>query len=171
APLGRILRIAVPEPRALIVPAALSALSQGVGLMRGVSFVSIVNTARGQPPRYLRAFGTERAPGFLLRPPRSLVIATAHCFVGLARRRSWHALGQSTTLTLRNRMYGHVLAQDLAVFDATSTAALTQTIDRDCEKVGRFVAKAGDTIVDKGLVLIVAASSLFAAAPTLLALL
>jgi ATP-binding cassette subfamily B protein len=170
APLARMLQLGLPEPRKLVLPATFSALSQALGLLRGVVFVAIINTARGQPPRYLRALGLGGGRGFVLLSLLSLAVVAADFMVGILRRRSWHALGQSTTLTLRRTMYSHILRQDLSAFDASSVAQLTQIVDRDCERIGRFVAKAGDTLVDKGLVLVVAVSTLFAASPALIGL-
>ena len=161
-------QIALPEPRSSSCPRPTPALSQALSLLRG-ELVTIVNTARGEPPEFLRTLRRERGePGFLFLSGLSFVIVGADFLIGLKRRRSWHALGQSTTLTLRKEMIA-IPSQDLSFFDSASSAEMIQLIDRDCERSAalspRLRHRGG-----QGAVLIVSASFLFAASPTLLAL-
>ncbi len=167
-PLAEALQIGLPQPKVLIGPVALSVASQGLNFLRGLCFVNIVNAARGESLLFLRPLGVSSGPRFVLLAVTSFLVVAADYVVGILRRRSWHSLGEITTLTLRNEVYSQILHQDLEVFDQLSKSAMTQVIDRDTHHIGQLVARGGDTLVSKGIVLLVAGTSLFTASPMLL---
>lgn len=168
SPLIEMLQLSLPEPKAMVRPPLLSAGAQCLALLRGLTFVTIVNTARGETPSFLRFMGVRNGPSLFFLSIASLVVLAADLVASLLRRRAWRELGEATTQTLRNEVYSQILLQDMKVFDRMSRAELTRLIDRDTQHIGQLVARGGDSLVTRGVVLVVTVTSMFTAAPALL---
>jgi ATP-binding cassette subfamily B protein len=165
SPLSRILRASLPERRALTTPPLLSIISNIVKLLRGVSFVTIVNTARGEGPNFLRAFGLKRSLVFM--SVVSLILTAADTGLQYLRRRSWRRLAQTTQHTLRTKLITRIETQDMAFFDEHGTGQLISLVTRDTERIREFVERGGDEMIQKPIVILVSGISLIVAAPSL----
>lgn len=166
--LSRILKTSLPPKSQLVAPPFLSALSQTLHLLQGLSFVSIVNTARGEGPGFLGVFGlVTRKSRLLGMTVISLLLTGADLVFQYYRKKSWHSLSQTTQHNLRNELIARIEAQDIEFFDRYGTGALINLINKDTARIGEFTEQAGDLIIEKGLTIIVSGSFLIAASPTL----
>lgn len=166
--LQRILKTSLPPRSQRSAPPLLSAVGHSLHLLQGLSFVSIVNTARGQGPGFLGAFGlVSRGSRLIGMTVLSLLVTGADLFVQYYRKRSWRRLAQTTQHNLREQLITRVEMQDMEFFDRYGTGPLINLITKDTEQVGEFVEQAGDIAIEKALTIIVSGSFLLAASPSL----
>lgn len=166
--LSRVLKASLPPKSQLSAPPFLTAVGHSLHLLQGLSFVSIVNTARGEGPDFLGAFGLVTRKARLLGMCLiSLLLTGADLTLQYYRRRAWHRLGQTTQHNLRNDLITRVEAQDIEFFDRYGTGALINLINKDTARIGEFTEQAGDLAIEKALTIIVSGTFLFMASPGL----
>jgi ATP-binding cassette subfamily B protein len=165
SPLSRVLRESIPDRRALVTPSLLSIVGNTAKLLKGLSFVAIVNIARGEGPNFLRSF--KLGPRLLAMSALSLLLTAADTWLHHLRRKSWRRLAQTTQHQLRTRLINKIETQDIAFFDEHGTGQLINLVTRDTERIGEFVQRAGDDILQKAIVILVSGISLLVAAPSL----
>jgi ATP-binding cassette subfamily B protein len=166
--LARILKTSLPSRDRLATPPILSVIAHSLHLLQGLSFVSIVNTARGTGPGFLRAFGlVSRRSSLLGITFLSLLITGADLLFQYYRKRAWRRLGQTSQHNLRRQLITHIEMQDMEFYDRQGTGPLINMVTRDTERIGEFVEQAGDIAIEKTLTIIVSGAFLFAASPSL----
>ena len=163
-----ILRRSLPPGNGKLGPPLLSVLGHTVKLLRGLSFVGIVNTARGEGPGFMRLFGVVRqGPRLLFMSALSLVLTGADLWLQHLRRRAWRRLAQQTRHNLRADLITRIETQDMAFFDQHGSARLINLVIKDTTQIGEFVESAGDDIIEKALTITVSGAFLVIASPTL----
>lgn len=166
--LATVLRRSMPGGGALIRPTLLSVVGQAVHLLRGLAFVGIVNTARGEGPAFLRLLGIKALTSRLLfMTGLSLFLTGASLWLQHRRRLAWSRLAQTTRHALRAELITKIEAQDMAFFDRYGTARLLNLVVEDTARVGEFVEKAGNQAIEKTLTIVVGGSFLVMASPSL----
>lgn len=165
SPLSRIFKASLPERRALTSPPLLSIVGSIIRILKGLSFVSLVNTARGEGPLFLQA--VKIGPRLLFMSAVSLILTAADTWVHYLRRRAWHRLAQTTQHTLRTKLVTRIQTQDMAFFDEHGTGKLINLVTRETERIREFVERAGDEIIEKSLAALVSGVFLIIAAPSL----
>jgi ATP-binding cassette subfamily B protein len=165
SPLSRILKASLPERRALTSPTLLSVIGNIIRLLKGVSFVSLVNTARGEGPPFLQAL--KIGPRLLFLSTISLALTAADTWIHYLRRRAWRRLAQTTQHTLRNKLIERIETQDMAFFDEHGTGNLINLVTRETERIREFVERGGDDIIEKSISILVSGVFLVIAAPSL----
>lgn len=168
SPLTRILKTSLPARKQLSTPPLLSVVGHSLHLLQGLSFVSIVNTARGQGPSFLGAFGlVSRKSRLLGMTVLSLLLTGADLLLQYYRKRAWQRLGQTSQHNLRRQLISRIETQDMAFYDRYGTGPLINLITKDTARIGEFVEQAGDIAIEKALTIIVSGSFLFASSPIL----
>lgn len=165
APLSRVFKASLPERKALTSPLLLSIVGNIIRLLKGVSFVSLVNTARGEGPLFLRTLRI--GPRLLFLSTISLALTAADTWIHYLRRRAWRRLAQTTQHTLRTKLIERIEAQDMAFFDEHGTGKLINLVTRETERIREFIERAGDDMIEKSIAILVSSVFLFIAAPSL----
>lgn len=168
SPLRRILKGSLPKDGSPVVPPMLSALSHALHIIQGLSFVAIVNTARGEAPRLLKSLGLVRTlPSLSFMTALSMFLTGTDIWLQYHRQESWRRLAHGTRHNLRTELLDKIQEQDLSFFDDHGTGRLISLIVEDTERVGDFVEQAGDEIIEKALTILVAGGVLLSASPLL----
>jgi ATP-binding cassette, subfamily B, bacterial len=166
--LSRILRDSLPPADQLSSPPLLTLIGHSLHLLQGLSFVSIVNTARGEGPGFLRLFGlVSRGSQLIGMTVLSLLLTGADLWLQYYRKRAWQRLGQATQHNLRRDLITRIEAQDIEFFDREGTGPLINLVNKDVSRIGEFAEQAGDMAIEKALTIIVSGSFLLAASPVL----
>jgi ATP-binding cassette subfamily B protein len=166
--LSRILKVSLPERSRIASSSLLSVVGQSVHLLQIVTLIATVNTASGEPPRFLKKFGiTKKGSGLLAMTVLTVLLTGADLMFQYFRRRSWRKLAQATQHRLRTKLIPRIETQDLAFFDSYGTGRLINLIHDDTARIGELVARGGDTVIEKSLTILVAGTRLFAASPRL----
>ncbi len=163
--LSRVFRASLPERKALTAPPLLSVIGNIIRILKGVSFVSLVNTARGEGPLFLRAL--KIGPRLVFLSTISLALTAADTWIHYLRQRSWRRLAQTTQHTLRTKLIARIETQDMAFFDEQGTGKLINLVTRETEKITDFVERAGDALIEKSIATVVSGVFLVIAAPSL----
>lgn len=166
--LQRILKTSLPPQSQRSTAPLLSAIGHSLHLLQGLSFVSMVNTARGKGPGFLGAFGlATRGSRLIGMTVLSLFVTGADLFVQYYRKRAWRRLGQTTQHNLREQLITRIETQDIEFFDRYGNGPLINLVNKDTKQIGDFVGQAGDIAIEKALTIIVSGAFLIAAAPSL----
>jgi ATP-binding cassette subfamily B protein len=168
SPLARILKASLPTRGELVMPTLLSVAGHVVNLLKGLAFVAIVNTARGEGPGFLRALGIVRTGSRLFfMTGVSLLLTGASLWLQHRRRAVWRHLAQTTRHTLRADLIAKIEAQDMAFFDQHGSSQLANLVIKDTAQIGDFIERVGDNIIEKALTITVSGVFLLAASPAL----
>lgn len=168
SPLSRVLDIAIPNRGELAGPAILSAAAQALSFLQGYAFVSTVNTARGDPPAFLRFLGFKRpGPSLGFMGALSFVLILANSWLQSRRRKAWKTVSQAAEQRVRTHLYTHVQTQDVELFDRYGTPRLLHIVTEDSEQIGDFIEEAGDTAVEKLLIVVFSGLTLLTTSPLL----
>lgn len=166
--LSRVLRLSVPKGGELAGPTLLSVVGHVVNLLKGLTFVGLVNTARGQGPRFPAALGFKTVSSRLFfLTGLSLVLTGLNLWLQHRRRVAWRRLAQQTRHTLRAKVIARIESQDMAFFDQHGTGQLISLVVEDTARVGEFVERTGDDVIEKALTITVSGAFLLIASPTL----
>lgn len=166
--LSQILKESLPRGRGLAMPIVLSIVGQLVYMLRGLSFVAIVNTARGEGPRFPNALGiVKTGPRLIFMTGLSLFLTAASTWLQHRRRLAWRALAQRTQHHLRSELIEKIESQDMAFFNEYGTGHLLNLVIEDTTRIGEFIEKAGDDIIVKSLTIVIAGTFLILASPVL----
>jgi ATP-binding cassette subfamily B protein len=166
--LARIIRASLPERKHLTTPPVLSALGHVLGLLQGASFMAIFNTARGDGPGFLRLLGLVRTGSRLFfMTAASILLTGANLLVQYQRKRAWGRLAQTTQHNLRTQLLARIETQDMAFFDSYGTGRIRSLVTEDTERIGNFVERAGDELIEKLLTIVVSGVVLILVSPSL----
>jgi ATP-binding cassette subfamily B protein len=166
--LTRILKTSLPGRKQLATPFLLSAVEHTLNILQELTFIGILNTARGEGPGFLRALGLTRVGSRLtFMTVLSMLLTSAHLWVQYHRLKAWRKLAQSTQQRLRVELIAHIQRQDMAFFDAHGTGHLIKLVTEDTAQIAEFVERAGDEIIQKSLMISVSSAILITASPRL----
>lgn len=166
--LSRVLKIALPDRQQLVKPALLSSAAQTLIFLQGYSFVSMVNTARGNPPAFLKAFGFRSigsSLGFMTVLSFGLILINN--WLQSKRRKAWKVVAQTSEQRLRTHVYAVVQTQDLELFDRYGTARLLHIVTEDSEQIGELIEEGGEKVVEKVLIIVFTGLTLLSTSPLL----
>ncbi|HJQ27223.1 MAG TPA: ATP-binding cassette domain-containing protein [Blastocatellia bacterium] len=159
--LRRILKASLPERRRLVAPPLLSALAHSLHILQGLSFVSTVNTAKGEAPGFLRVLGiVKRGSQLAFMGGLSVLLTAADFWAQYQRRKAWRKLAFATQHRLRTRLAARLQSQDMAFFDHQGTGHLMELFSEDTTRIESFVEQAGDEVIEKSLTILVGGSIL-----------
>ncbi len=168
SPLARVVKSSLPPRQQLAAPPLLSLAGHTLGLLQGLSFMTIFNTARGEESRFLRALGLVRpGPRLIFVTALSLLLSGANHFVQHLRRRVWRRIGQTTQHNLRTELLTRIESQDMAFFDRYGTGRIINLVTEDTERVGEFVERAGDEAIEKALTIVISGGLIVMVSPSL----
>ncbi|MGB8508920.1 MAG: ATP-binding cassette domain-containing protein [Pyrinomonadaceae bacterium] len=166
--LKRILKTALPHDKSPASPLLLSVASHSLHILQGLSFIGIVNTAKGEGPRFLKFLGlTKPLSRLTFMTALSMLLSGLDLWLQYHRKKAWLKLAHTTRHNLRVELLNKIEAQDLAFFDNYGTGRLINLVIDDTARVGDFVEQAGDEIIEKALTIIVAGAFLISASPLL----
>jgi ATP-binding cassette subfamily B protein len=166
--LKRILKSSLPKDGSPLHPPLLSVLSHSLHILQGLSFIAIVNTARGEGPGFLNTLGIKRiVPRLTFMTALSMLLSGTDIWLQYHRKKSWQRLAHQTRHNLRVELLDKIQQQDLAFFDTHGTGRLINLIIEDTERVGNFVEQAGDEMIEKALTILVGGVVLVTASPPL----
>jgi ATP-binding cassette subfamily B protein len=168
-PLYRVLKTSLPERSQLSTPLALSVAGQSIHLLQVTSLIATVSTVqRGEGPGFLRFFGVRKQRSQLLfMTAMSLVLAGADLLLQYYRKRAWRRLALATQHRLRARLYARIQSQDMEFFDRHGTGRLIKLVNEDTARIGEFIDRAGDSTIERVLLIMVAGVGLAKASPRL----
>jgi ATP-binding cassette subfamily B protein len=166
--LSRILKMSLPRGRSLAVPVFLSIIGQILFLVRGLSFVAIINTARGGGPGFLKALGiVKTGPRVFFISSVAVFLTAASVWLQHRRRLAWRSLAHTTRHNLRSQLIQKIETQDMAFFDQYGTGHLMNLIIEDTARISKLVEKGGDETIVKFLTITIAGTFLILASPGL----
>jgi len=167
-PLRRILEMSLPPRDEWAKPLVLSLVEHTLKIFRDLSFVSILNTARGQGPRLLRTLGFKSTgAGLVAATGISMLLHLGHLWVAYRRRTAWRELAHATRHKLRAELVERIETQDMAFFDGHGTGRLMKLVTEDTARVGDFVERAGDDVINRTITISVSAAVLISTSPRL----
>jgi ATP-binding cassette subfamily B protein len=156
SPLSRIVKLSLPERKHLVAPVWLSIIGHAVSAILGLSFVGIFNTAQGKGPAFLRTLGlVSKGSRILFMTGISLLLVGAELLTRNRRKRAWRKLAQTTQHNLRTELIARIQVQDMAFFDRYGTGHLINLVTEDTARIREFVERAGDEMVELGMIIVV----------------
>lgn len=163
--LYRVLKTTVPDRRRLGLPVLVSGLSFLVRFLEGLFIVNAIKTGGDQPPGG-EATGS-RPRGLLYVAAAGLALNGLDVWLRYHRTRLWQEVGQQTQQELRTQLIAQIESQDLVFFDQQSTGELMNLTTEDTQRIGEFVGRGGEQIVDNALSVAVYGMVMLKASPTL----
>ncbi len=156
SPLSRIVRLSLPERKHLVGPVWLSIIGHTVSAILGLSFVGIFNAAQGKGPGFLRTLGlVGKGSRILFMTGLSLLLVGAELLTRNRRKKAWRRLAQTTQHNLRTALIANIQTQDMAFFDRHGTGNLINLVTEDTARIKEFVERAGDEVVELGMIIVV----------------
>jgi ATP-binding cassette subfamily B protein len=156
SPLTRVIKLSLPERKHLVAPALLSIVGHTVGVLLGLCFVGIFNAAQGKGPGFLRAFGiVSKGSRIVFMTGLSLLLVGAELVTRNRRKKAWRRLAQTTQHNLRAELIAKIQMQDMAFFDRYGTGHLINLVTEDTARIRDFVERAGDEMMELGLIIVV----------------
>jgi ATP-binding cassette subfamily B protein len=166
--LRRILKTGLPQDPSPYSPLLLSVAGHSLHILQGLSFIGIVNTAKGEGPRFLKSLGfTTPLSRLTFMTALSVLLSAADLWLQYQRKKTWLKLAHTTRHNLRVELLNKLEKQDLAFFDDYGTGSLISLVVDDTAQIGNFVEQAGEEIVEKALTILVAGAFLISASPLL----
>jgi ATP-binding cassette subfamily B protein len=166
--LTRVVKSSLPERKQLARPVLLSIIGHTVGVLMGLSFVGIFNTASGDGPRILRALGIFRKSSrILFMTGVGLLLIGLEILTRNRRKKAWRRLAQDTQHNLRTQLIARIQMQDMAFFDKYGTGRLINLINEDTGRIREFVERAGDEMVELGMIIVVFGAIMLVTSPGL----
>jgi ATP-binding cassette subfamily B protein len=162
--LYRVLKLSLPDRRRLGLPMLVSGLSFLIRFLEGLFIVNAIKTGAEKP--------LEEAPG---KRPRSLLyvagtgilLNSLDVWLRYHRTRLWQKVGQQTQQELRTQLIAQIENQDLVFFDQQPTGELMNLITEDTQRIGEFVGRGGEQLLENALSVGVYGMVMVKASPTL----
>jgi ATP-binding cassette subfamily B protein len=156
SPLVRVIKISLPDRKELTRPAMLSVVGHSVGVVMGLSLAGIFNTALGEGPKFLRFLGiVGKGSRLLFMTSLSLLLIAAELFTRNRRKKAWRRLAQDAQHNLRTKLIANIQMQDMEFFDRHGTGELINLLNEDTARIREFVERAGDEIIELGMIITV----------------
>lgn len=151
-----------------IGPALLTVVSHSVHILQGLSFINAVSSTQGNGMGTVQSNGGGRTGSRLnLMTALSMLLTGADIWLQYQRGKAWKKLGQQTQYRLRSQLVDSILTQDMAFFDNYGTGRIVNLVTEDTARVGEFVEKAGDDVIEKVLTILISGAFLVNASPSL----
>lgn len=164
--LHRVLKMSVPDSRRLGLPLLVSGLSFLVRFLEGLFIVNAIKPGGARPAA--EEEGTKKQPRSLLSVAGTgLLLNSLDVWLRYHRTRLWQKAGQQAQQELRTRLIAQIENQDLAFFDRQSTGELMNLVTEDTRRIGEFVGRGGELILDNALSVAVYGTVMVTASPTL----
>src|SRR5918911_1985249 len=156
SPLVRIIKTSLPERKHLTAPTLLSIVGHSVSALMGLSFAGIFNTALGEGPGFLRLLGlVKKGSRLLFMTSVSLLLIGAELLTRNRRKKAWRRLAQTTQHNLRTKLIANIETQDMTFFDTHGTGNLINLVNEDTARIREFVERAGDEMIELGMIIVV----------------
>lgn len=156
SPLVRVIKTSLPDRKELTRPAMLSVVGHSIGVVMGLSLAGIFNTALGEGPKFLRYLGiVGKGTRLLFMTSLSLLLIAAELFTRNRRKKAWRRLAQDAQHNLRTQLIANIQVQDMAFFDRHGTGELINLVNEDTARIKEFVERAGDEIIELGMIITV----------------
>jgi len=166
--LSRIINLSLPERKVLVAPGLLSIVGHAVGVILGLCFVGIFNTASGKGSGFLRALGlVSKGSRIFFMTSVSLLLIGVELLTRNRRKKAWRRLALDAQHNLRTELVSKIQEQDMAFFDNHGAGNLIKLVTEDTARIKDFVERAGDEIVELGMIIIVYGSLLAITSPGL----
>ena len=166
--LSRIIKVALPERKKLAQPALLSIIGHAVGVVLGLCFVGIFNTASGEGFTFLKRVGlVSKTSRIIFMSGVSMLLIAAELLTRNRRKKAWRRLALEAQHNLRTELISKIQKQDLAFFDKQGTGNLIKLVTEDTTQIKTFIERAGDETVELGMIIGVYGGLLAFASPGL----
>ena|ERR1043165_44274 len=154
ASLSRLIKVALPDRKELVKPALLSIIGHTVGVVLGLFFVAIFNTASGEGSTFLRRFGlVSKGSRIFFMTGVSMLLIAAELVTRNRRKQAWRRLALEAQHNLRTELIAKIEQQDMAFFDNQGTGNLIKLVTEDTAQIKNFIERAGDESVELGLII------------------
>ncbi len=164
-PLYEVLQRSLPSKGQLAIPLLVSGLHFLVRFVEGLFVISTIKTG-GDKLTEGKA-GQKQGKSLLFVGGMGLLLNSLDGWLRYHRVRLWQRVGQQTQQNLRAQLIARIEKQDPVFFDARSTGNLMNLLNQDTKRIGEFVGRGGEQIVDNVLVLVVYGTMMLATSPTL----
>jgi ATP-binding cassette subfamily B protein len=168
--LYRVLQRSMPNRREMAVPLLVSGLHFLVRFVEGLFVVSTIKIGRDH---LLKGKGTQQqgqqkqGKSLLYVAGMGALLNSLDGWLRYHRTRLWQRVGQQTQQNLRTQLIAGIEKQDLAFFDKYPTGNLMNLITQDTQRIGEFVGRGGEQIVDNALVIVVYGTMMLITSPML----
>jgi ATP-binding cassette, subfamily B, bacterial len=152
--LTRVIKLALPDRKKVAKPAILSIVGHLVGVVLGLCFVGIFNTASGEGFTFLKRVGlTSKTARIIFMTGVSMLLIAAELLTRNRRKKAWRKLALEAQHNLRRELILRIERQDMAFFDKEGTGSLIKLITEDTTQIKNFVERAGDETVELGMII------------------
>ena len=152
--LTRVIKLAVPDRKQAAKPALLSIVGHLVGVVLGLCFVGIFNTASGEGFTFLKRFGlTSKTSRIIFMTGVSMLLIAAELLTRNRRKKAWRKLALDAQHNLRTELISRIERQDMTFFDSQGTGSLIKLITEDTTQIKTFIERAGDETVELGMII------------------
>lgn len=164
--LQRVLTVSLPDKGRLGLPVLVSGLSFLVRFLEGLFIVNAIKPGGARPESGEEA--TKKRPRSLLYVAGTgLLLNGLDIYLRYHRTRLWQKAGQQAQQELRTRLIAQIEHQDLVFFDRHSTGEMMNLVTEDTRRIGDFVGRGGEQVVDNALSVAVYGTVMVTASPTL----
>lgn len=166
--LSRIIKLSLPDRRKVVMPALLSIIGHAVGVVLGLCFVGIFNTASGEGSRFLKALGfVSKGSRLVFMTCVSMLLIAVELLTRNRRKKAWRSLALEAQHNLRTELVSKIENQDMAFFDSHGTGNLINLINEDTAQIKNFIERAGDDTVELAMIITVYGALLAITSPGL----
>jgi ATP-binding cassette, subfamily B, bacterial len=166
--LTRIIKLSLPERHKVLKPALLSIVGHAVGVVLGLCFVGIFNTASGEGSRFLKALGfASKTSRLVFMTGISMLLIATELVTRNRRKKAWRRLALEAQHNLRTELVAKIQKQDMAFFDNHGTGNLINLITEDTARIKEFIERAGDETVELGMIITIYGALLAITSPGL----
>lgn len=166
--LSRIIKLSLPDRRKVVKPALLSIIGHAVGVVLGLCFVGIFNTASGEGSRFLKALGfVSKGSRLVFMTCISMLLIAVELVTRNRRKRAWRSLALEAQHNLRTELVSKIENQDMAFFDGHGTGNLINLLTEDTAQIKNFIERAGDDTVELAMIITVYGALLAITSPGL----
>lgn len=154
--LSRIIKLSLPDRRKVVMPALFSIIGHAVGVVLGLCFVGIFNTASGEGSRFLKPLGlVSKKSRLIFMTCVSMLLIAVELLTRNRRKKAWRSLALEAQHNLRTELVSKIENQDMAFFDSHGTGNLINLINEDTAQIKNFIERAGDDTVELAMIITV----------------
>jgi ATP-binding cassette subfamily B protein len=173
--LYRVLQSSMPNRREMAMPLLVSGLHFTVRFLEGLFIVSTIKIGgekllkgkRKQQSGEREENEQKQSKSLLYVAGMGALLNSLDAWLRYHRTRLWQRVGQQTQHNLRTQLIAGIEKQDLAFFDKQSTGNLMNLLNQDTQRIGEFVGRGGEQMVDNALVLVVYGAMMLFTSPML----
>lgn len=166
--LYRVLQESMPNRRQMAAPLLVSGLHFLVRFLEGLFIVSTIKIGGEKLQGGKQKEGEQKqGKSLLFVAGMGALLNSLDAWLRYHRTRLWQRVGQQTQQNLRMQLIARIEKQDLAFFDKQSTGNLINLLNQDTQRIGEFVGRGGEQIVDNILTVSVYGTMMLFTSPTL----